>query len=81
MQRDERSEDVRRMRSSSKKKERLSCGGKYAAPHLVELDAFEQGLEIAFAKAIVTLAPDELENCKTSFVLDRVKATTAMPVR
>src|SRR5689334_3895348 len=33
----------------------------HAAPDLVELDRFEQRLEIAFAKALIALALDDLE--------------------
>jgi hypothetical protein len=41
----------------------------HAAPDLVELDAFEQRLEVAVAKALVALALDELEEDGPELVL------------
>jgi hypothetical protein len=39
------------------------------APHLVELDRFEQSLEIALAEAFVALALDDLEEDRSDHVL------------
>src|SRR5574343_727008 len=41
----------------------------YAAPDLVQLDGLEQGLEVAVAKALVSLALDELEEDGAELVL------------
>src|SRR3546814_8638669 len=41
----------------------------HAALHLVALDAFEQGLEVAFAEAFVALALDDLEEDRAERVL------------
>src|SRR5690606_22146768 len=41
----------------------------HAATHLLELDRFEQGLEVAFAEALVALALDELEEDRPELVL------------
>src|SRR3954466_10171324 len=42
---------------------------KDAAAHLVELDAFEQRLEVPFAEALVALALDDLEKDRADHVL------------
>src|SRR4051794_29967929 len=41
----------------------------HAATHLVELDAFEQRLEVALSKAFIALALDDLEEDRTDHVL------------
>src|SRR3954452_24472734 len=43
--------------------------GQDAPADLVELDRFEQGLEIAFAEALIALALDDLEEDRSDHVL------------
>src|SRR6476469_6549855 len=45
------------------------CRSEDAPPHLVELDGFEQRLEIALAEALVALALDDLKEDRTDHVL------------
>src|SRR5687767_3872647 len=44
-------------------------GRQNAAPHLVELDTLEQGLEVAFTEPLVAFALDELEEDRPQLVL------------
>src|SRR5439155_16562382 len=46
-----------------------SFGSENAAAHLIELNALEQRLEIAFAEALVALALDDLEKDRADHVL------------
>src|SRR4051812_4232427 len=51
----------------------------HPAPHLVELDALEQRLEIAFAEAFVALALDDLEEDRADDVLGEDLEQQALP--
>src|SRR5690348_10258904 len=53
----------------------------HPAPHLVELDALEQRLEIAFAEALVALALDDLEEDRADHVLGEDLQQQALPFR
>ncbi len=48
---------------------RSGVDGNHAAPDLVELDAFEQRLEIAVAEAFIALALDDLEEDRADHIL------------
>src|SRR5579872_5890628 len=48
---------------------RTSLPGQHAAADLVELDGFEQGLEVALSEALVALALDDLEEDRADHVL------------
>src|SRR4051812_8085543 len=51
-----------------------------SAAHLVELDALEQRLEIAFAEALVALALDNLEENRADDVLGEDLQQQALPL-
>ncbi len=52
----------------------------HPAAHLVELDAFEQRLEIALAEAFVALALDDLEEDRADHILGEDLQQQALPL-
>src|SRR5437899_2738692 len=52
----------------------------HSAAHLVELDALEQRLEIAFAETLVALALDDLEEDRADHVLSEDLQQQALPL-
>lgn len=52
--------------------QRVSVGAQHTAAYLVTFDGFEQRLEVAFTKAIVTFALDELEEHRPSRVSEKI---------
>src|SRR3954453_16020423 len=67
------------VRSESAHNRRCKLQSEYAPAHLVEFDAFEQRLEIAFAETLVALALDDLEEDRPDYILGEYLQQQPLP--